>query len=123
MKSAIRILCCVFLFISNAKADSYMDLITTPPEGWEEESSRVQPSVGVSSYQVRQPIQSDLWYDSRIKTKSPVVMSSYPKYLAWVRAQTESNYYDYTHDYMQNLIYATEAGLLGWGIYELYHSH
>jgi len=121
MKAAIRFIgLLVLISASTVRADSYMDLITTPPEDGEIVQVET-PVSGGTVYRSAEPIgATSAWYDSRIKTRSPVVVSPYPKYTAWLRSQVEEDFSNYTHDQIQNLIYATEAGLLGWGIYELY---
>lgn len=73
-------MCCVFVISNNdegAHANSYLDMLTEPPEGYEK-STFVGSAVEVM------PQHNTLawWYDSRIKTGAPVVVFSYPKYYA-----------------------------------------
>ena len=73
-------MCCVFVISNNdegAHANSYLDMLTEPPEGYEK-STFVDSAVEV----MPQHNTLDWWYDSRIKTGAPVVVSSYPKYYA-----------------------------------------
>ena len=96
----------------SACANSYLEMITTAPENHEPET--------VKTEEEKPSVPLDWWYDSRIVTSSPVVVSSYPKYYAWAHSKAYENVSDDTHEHIQNLIYAVETGLLGWGIYEIY---
>ena len=105
-----------FLFslieLPSAYANSYLEMITTAPVSQEIDAVVTEDKTSA------EPL--NWWYDSRIVTSSPVVMSSYPKYYAWARSQAFGDFYDESHEQIQNLIYAVEGGLLGWGLYELY---
>ena len=96
-------------------ANSYLEMITTAPA----QESAVETASETSS-QTSQEKPLDWWYDSRIVTSSPVVVSSYPKYYAWARSKANENKYDRTHEQLQNMIYVIEGGLVGWGLYEIY---
>lgn len=103
------------MLINPACANSYLEMLTTEPENQTDNSL---------DYRDR-PIEENVpntnwWYDSRIVTRSPVVVSPYPKYYAWARAQADGNQFDHTHEYIQNTIYVIEGGLLGWGLYEIF---
>lgn len=98
-----------------AYANSYLEMITTAPAP--------EPAVETATETSLQTIPEkplDWWYDSRIVTSSPVIVSSYPKYYAWARSKANENKYDRAHEQLQNLIYAVEGGLVGWGLYEIY---
>jgi len=98
--------------LPSAYANSYLEMITTAPVSQEIDAAITEDKTPAA------PL--NWWYDSRIVTSSPVVVSPYPKYYAWARSQAFENLYDETHEQIQNLIYAVEGGLLGWGLYELY---
>ncbi|MBO5441576.1 MAG: hypothetical protein J6A09_03325 [Alphaproteobacteria bacterium] len=97
-------------FVKTAFANSYVEMITTPPP----EAELSQP------VSVEVPVQPFAWYDSRIKTSAPVVTSPYPKYTAWARSMENENFIDNTRDELQHLVYMVEGGLLGLGLYEIY---
>ena len=120
IKKAVRA-CAVILAmeicVSSAHANSYLDMITEPPEGYEPEEKvfeEVENNTGSKAGAI------NWWYDSRIKTRSPVVVSPYPRYYAWVRAKANEGRQNNTDEQIQNLIYAVEGGLVGWGLYEIY---
>ena len=120
IKEAVR--ACVVILVLEicaipAHANSYLDMITEPPEGDVQEEN-VFNDVQVNTNSQAGAI--NWWYDSRIKTRSPVVVSPYPKYYAWLRAKANEHRYDDTDEQIQNLIYAVEGGLVGWGLYEIY---
>lgn len=107
-------------WVSTSVANSYLDMITQKPEGYEEveKSSELEENISAK------PANSlnNLWYDSRIVTKAPVVTSPYPKYYAWARAKANEND---TSDAdlkegIQNLIWTIEGGAAAFGIYEIY---
>lgn len=102
--------CWAIFWVKTALANSYVEMITTPPP----EAELSQPV----SFEA--PVRPFVWYDSRIKTSSPVVTSSYPKYAAWVRSMENENFIDNTRDELQHLVYMVEGGLLGLGLYEVY---
>lgn len=108
-------------WVSTASANSYLEMITKEPENLR--SSPVSDSyfdglnVKTNSLQAK----SALWYDSRITTPSPVVFSSYPKYLAWQRAEARKNNYEFdAHESIQQIIEGAATGVALWGIYQLY---
>lgn len=100
-----------------AYANSYLDMLTEPPEGYEQDELTSGSAVIVPSSNANT---LDWWYDSRIKTSAPVVVSSYPKYYAWVRARADEDRNNYIDSQIQDFIYAVEGGLVGWGLYEIY---
>lgn len=120
IKKAVRA-CAVVLAMeicaSSVHANSYLDMITEPPEGYEQEEQVVE-EVEANTVSKQGPL--NWWYDSRIKTMSPVVVSPYPRYYAWVRAKANEDRQNNTDEQIQNLIYAVEGGLVGWGLYEIY---
>lgn len=96
-----------------AFANSYLDMITKEPENLVHERANEN-----SIYTPKTT--PNLWYDSRIETKSPVVTSPYPKYLAWQKAKAnEHNYYNYKET-VQNAIYTLEAIAFGALVYEMF---
>ncbi len=100
---------------SPAAANSYLKMITTPPEGYVEETL----SVPVAE-------RAPLWYDDRIQTVSPVVVSPLPKYLAWQRAQAYDNDFSIARDELQNAIYFISGAALARLAYDIwgpYHKH
>lgn len=107
--------------IESANANSYLKMITQEPDGYS--SGIVEESVfnGIEENSSSHP---ELWYDSRITTASPVVFSSYPKYLAWQRYKAHENETEFdSHEFIQNLIYTTEGGLAAFGLYQIYKYH
>jgi len=101
-----------------AYANSYLEMLTTAPQGQTETvtpytSEPAQPS----------NLKPNWWYDSRITTPSPVVVSPYPRYQAWLKAKANESQSDESHEQIQNMIYMIEGGLLGLGLYEIYKYH
>lgn len=107
------------LVFRSAWANSYIEMITTAPETMKEVLVIGDETVDASS-QSEKPV---LWYDSRITTAAPVVVSPYPKYVAWQRAQMAGNVRDEWHEGLQNLIYTVEGGLVGWSLYQMFRYH
>ena len=106
---------------TQACANSYLEMITQKPEGYETQSSSDSFFNGLED---SSHISSPLWYDSRITTPSPVVFSSYPKYLAWQKAKARENVYEFDeHEFIQNMIYGAEGGLAIFGLYQIYKYH
>ena len=102
-------------FANTAMANSYLEMITTPPEGYVENA----PVVTITE-------RSPLWYDDRIQTTSPVVTSPLPKYLAWQRAKAYEDNFNYVHDDVQNVIYflsGAAVARLAYDIWGPYHRH
>ena len=117
MRIVIGIVVVLSLFkLHPAYANSYLEMITKAPEEQGENEAMEVIEENETSVQ-RKP---DLWYDSRITTASPVVVSPYPKYYAWARAKANEYQFDRTQEQLQNLIYIIEGGLVGWGLYEIY---
>jgi len=100
--------------VGSAYANSYLDMLTTAPDGQEKIAPYISEQLKENNSKL------NWWYDARIVTRSPVVVSPYPKYYAWARAQADNNQFDRTHEYVQDMIYVIEGGLVGWGLYELY---
>lgn len=117
MKRTVGILlfCCLLIANKSAFANSYLDMLTTAPV-----MADNQQSEGSNQQEIQVRQNPNWWYDSRITTVSPVVVSPYPKYYAWLRAQANEGQFDQTHENIQNLIYVIEGGLVGWGLYEIY---
>lgn len=115
MRLIIVIFATAFVSLT-AQANSYVEMITKAPEGYVSESG-VADCALCAGRAVQKPF---TWYDSRIKTKSPVVTSPYPKYAAWVRSMENENLVENTREELQHLIYMVEGGLLGLGLYEIY---
>lgn len=100
---------------NSAAANSYLEMITTPPDGYVAEVANAQ-SVKAAP----------LWYDDRIQTSSPVVTSSLPKYLAWQRAKADEDNFNYVRDDMQNAVYFLSGAAmarLAYDIWGPYHRH
>lgn len=117
VKKQLLTACLLWLInVSPATANSYVEMITTPPA----EDTSTKHVVPVPTTAPAQPL---TWYDSRIKTTAPVVTSPYPKYAAWARSQANENLFDKTQDELQHLVYMVEGGLLSLGLYELYFRH
>ncbi len=106
-------------------------MITTPPA----QNTNSQPTIYADEvYIVQQPTyvqaepqEMNMQY-SKISgapiTSSPVVTSSYPKYVAWKNAQ--NNNCCYVHDGVQNLIYfigGAVAGRIAYDIWGPHHRH
>lgn len=103
------------VFAQTAEANSYLDMITTPPEGYVE----TEPEVSAAEH-------SPLWYDGRVQTVSPVVTSPLPKYLAWQRAKAFEDSCAYVRDDVQNAIYflsGAAVARLAYDIWGPYHRH
>ena len=118
MNKKVVLVCVIILVMgvcSFAHANSYLEMITEPPENYEEPESDI-----VDDVEMNAPSKTNLWYDSRIKTQAPVVVSPYPRYYAWLRSKANEGREDNTHEQIQNLIYIMEGGLAGWGLYEIY---
>ena len=96
-------------------ANSYLEMLTTKPIDHIDETSQINPNLPII---VRK---NNLWYEGNTQTISPVVTSPYPKYEAWLRYQDRNDFYDYTTEELQNMIYVLETGLIGWGLYKIYH--
>jgi len=120
MKVVVSIvLAMFFISVAPAHANSYLQMLTTPPE-----NGVVENTSGEDYFpeDVRNSsIENNLWYDSRLSTSAPIVVSSYPKYQAWLKTRK----YQYQNDYdpkekLQTLLYITEGLLVGAGLYMLY---
>lgn len=108
-------------FIKSAVANSYLEMITQKPSGYSSAIAEESVFNGIDETSLLSP---DLWYDSRIKTASPVVFSSYPKYQAWQKAKARENAAEFdSHEFIQNLIYTLEGGVAAFGIYQIYKYH
>ncbi len=101
--------------VKSSLANSYLEMITAPPEGYEPQIALPQ-TVG----------HAPLWYDSRIQTSSPVVTSSLPKYLAWKRAKENEANFRYVRDDMQKMIYFFSGAFVARVAYDIWgpdHKH
>lgn len=115
MKHTCGLVVAVVLGAHPAAANSYLEMITTPPEGYMAE---------VSQHSVAE--RAPLWYDSRIQTSSPVVTSELPKYLAWQQAKAYENNFSYVRDDMQNAVYFLSGAALARLAYDIWgpsHRH
>lgn len=105
-------------FINSANANSYLEMITREPSGYSSSASGESVFNGINE---ASPSRPELWYDSRVTTASPVVFSPYPKYVAWQKAKARERELQFdSHEFIQNLIYTTEGGLVIWGLYQIY---
>jgi hypothetical protein len=95
-----------------AHANSYLELITTKPHGHISTNH-----IHIPQYVKR--AKPNTWYDSRVSIKSPVVTSSYPKYLAWQQSKSNEHFHYNYKETIQNTIYTLEAIALGTFIYEM----
>lgn len=112
MKVILGLMLAVVLNIHSATANSYMDMITTAPEGYQEQAETVH-SVG----------HIPLWYDYRIQTSAPVVTSSLPKYQAWLQSQRLENRMSYHRDDMQDMIYFLSGAAVARFAYDIWGPH
>ena len=122
MKKLVGIYLLYILSISHSVyANSYMDMITQPPE--EQTSKDIVPPQNISpaittdnNYLLSSP-------NTIQATSKPVVLPSQEqqKYQAWLKAQLEQEDDSFLNkENLQNILYAIEAGLLGVGLYEIY---
>ncbi len=123
--------CLCSITFQSSWANSYVEMITTPPA----QSANSQSVIYADEvYVVQQPTyvqvepQAVNMQYSKISgapiTSSPVVTSSYPKYVAWRNAQNNSCCY--VHDGVQNLIYfigGAVAGRIAYDIWGPHHRH
>ena len=104
-----------------ASANSYLEMITTPPIEQTAKDSYFDGLDTIADSPQNVPL---LWYDRNITTHGPVVFSDYPKYMAWKQAKERENYLQFdSHEFIQDLIYNVEGGLAIWGIYQIYKYH
>ena len=124
--------CLVCITLQSSLANSYVEMITTPPE----QGAKTQQVIYADEVYVvqQQPtyVQTEtenmpMQY-SKISgvpvTSAPVVTSDYPKYVAWKNAQNNSCCY--VHDGVQDFIYflgGAVAGRLAYDIWGPYHRH
>lgn len=91
-----------FLLAPLAYANSYLDMITKAPKDYISTQTKYIPTTSNHT-------KPNTWYDSKISTKSPIVTSPYPKYLAWRQSKAiEDRYYNYKED-IQEAIYILET--------------
>lgn len=105
----------MFGVVHSSLANSYLTMITTPPEGYVPEE-----------YHVQKAERLPLWYDDRIVTSAPVVASPLPKYLAWKRAKANEAHFRYVRDDMQNAINfvgGVVTARLAYDIWGPHHKH
>ena len=95
-----------------AHANSYLKMITTKPEGY----------VSLNEKVVAYDKKPYVWYDSKVSTKSPVVVSECPKYLAYKQAKQNNFYYFNLRETLQDMIYFMEAMALGRFLYKIYEN-
>lgn len=93
-----------------AHANSYLRMLTTKPEGY------ISLNEKVVIYDKR----PYAWYDNGVSTKSSVVVSEYPKYLAYKQAEQNNFYYFNLRETLQDMIYFMEAMALGRFLYKIY---
>lgn len=128
------IICLGTMVPGEGVANSYVDMITTPPAGYAEEISQPYESqaVGAESAKVILqtadgkyiPVEPD--YYPAGKTISPVVTPEYHKYLAWREAQANGDAYDEVHEGVQRLLYffgGAAVARLAYDIWGPYHTN
>lgn len=121
MKIAVSIILVSLAFLASpAYANSYLQMLTTPPENYPVDTSSENEDYFSDEAQTPN-IKDNLWYDSRLITSAPIVVSSKPKYQAWLRSKTYPKRYELrTKEKLQNTLYIAEGLLLGAALYLLY---
>ena len=118
-KTFICVLLVVTFISESVAANSYLDMITTVPEGYIVQKSSNNSTVIVSNSN------PEVVYVAGIKTKSPVVTSDYHKYQAWLQSQA-NNDYPYVHSDVQRFIYFVSGAFamrLAYDIFGPHHRH
>ena len=121
MKIAVSvILVYLSVLVAPAYANSYLQMITTPPEGVEVDANSADVDY-FSDIEKHDTVKNNLWYDYRLVTSAPVVVSSYPKYKAWLETRKYQNQYEFDmKETLQTALYIAEGVLLAFGVYTLY---
>lgn len=91
-------------FAPNVYGNSYMAMLTTPPENY-------------TPYQRIEVPAHDLYYRSNIKTKSPVMTDPAEKIAAWEYSEAHPYNPNTFKESIQNFIYAVETIAFGGLIY------
>ncbi len=108
-----RIVLAAAVLVTNpAAANSYLKMITTPPEGYE----------AVRAEKLYPPT-APLWYDSRIQSTAPVVTSPLPKYLAWKQAKAYEDSFRYVRDETQDVINFLSGAVVARLAYDIWGPH
>lgn len=97
----------VFLLVGGAAAagaNSYIEMITTPPPDQLEQRAAVAVATEKAGVWPQQTAERPNIGSTYLPTVSPVVVPPYHKYAAWQKAQANGGYYPY-QDNVQNLIY------------------
>lgn len=116
---------CVFLLVGGAAtagANSYIEMITTPPPEQIEpqnDTAAVAERRGVWPQQTAERPNIGSTY---LPTVSPVVVPPYHKYAAWQHAQANAGYYPYQEN-VQNLIYFLSGAVVGRVAYDIWGPH
>lgn len=120
-KTILIILLALCGFNTAASANSYLEMITTPPL---ETNTNNDSTSYFNTTNESATVPTPLWYDTRITTAAPVVFSPLPKYIAWQQAKQRENTLQFdSHEFIQNLIYNLEGGLAIWGVYQFHKHH
>ena len=117
-------------------ANSYVDMITTPPAGYAAETPQppLYAGQGVAAGGAKVILQTadgryipvEPEYIPAAKTVSPVVTPEYHKYLAWRKAQADGDVYDEVYEGVQRLIYfvgGAAVARLAYDIWGPYHTN
>lgn len=118
----------VFLLVGGAAAagaNSYIEMITTPPPDQLEQRAAVAVDPEKAGVWPQQTAERPNIGSTYLPTVSPVVVPPYHKYAAWQKAQANGGYYPY-QDNVQNLIYflgGVVAGRVAYDIWGPYHRH
>ena len=122
MKKIVGIYLLYILSISHpVYANSYMDMITQPPE--EQASKDTVPPQNIAPTVKTDNNNLPDIPNTMQPTSKPVVSPSQEqqKYQAFLKAQLKQDNDSFlTKENLQNMLYAIEAGLLGVGLYEIY---
>lgn len=117
-----------FLLVGGAAAagaNSYIEMITTPPPDQLEQRAAVAVATEKAGVWPQQTAERPNIGSTYLPTVSPVVVPPYHKYAAWQKAQANGGYYPY-QDNVQNLIYflgGVVAGRVAYDIWGPYHRH
>ncbi len=108
----------VLLLPAQAFANSYMEMITTAPAGYEAAKDEVEEVRVISALPA--------WHEAPQPVRAPVVVSPAYKYAVWKQAQRENCCHSYLRDVMQNFIYflsGAAAARLAYDIWGPHHKH
>ena len=99
-------------FAPSCVANSYLDMLTTPPKN----------HIPYTPPQYQVALKNDLYYRSNITTPSPVVTDPAPKSAAWEYSKAHPYNPLSIKEDIQNIIFAVETVALG-GLIYLIHKH